>query len=177
MNSIIRKALPEDVKCIAKVHVDSWRSTYRGLVSDEYLSKLKYEDREKLWRSAFESKTRFIWVVEVDGQVVGFVSGGKERTGKYGYDGELYAIYLYEQYQCKGIGKELVKSFINDLLQAGFKSMLVWVLAENSSTKFYEYFRPIEVDRDQIEIDKIIFEEIAYGWKDINSMNSELLNN
>lgn len=173
MNLIIRKALPEDVEGLAKVHVESWRSTYRGLVSEEYLSKLKYEDREKLWRSAFESETRYIWVAEVNGQVVGFVSGGKERTGKYGYDGELYAIYLYEHYQRKGIGKSLVKYFVEELSQAGFSSMLVWVLAENSSTEFYKSFRSIEVDRDQIEIDQMSFEEIAYGWKDINSLNSE----
>ncbi|MGH2619032.1 MAG: hypothetical protein ACRDHG_00480 [Anaerolineales bacterium] len=30
----IREALPTDSPAIAKVHVDSWRSTYRGIISD-----------------------------------------------------------------------------------------------------------------------------------------------
>ncbi|GHH98705.1 hypothetical protein AM1BK_22480 [Neobacillus kokaensis] len=30
-----------------------------------------------------------------EGEIVGFSSGGKERSGKYnGFDGELYAIYF-----------------------------------------------------------------------------------
>ena len=47
----IRKAVIADVKGIAKVHVDSWKTTYRDIISDEFLNKLSYESREKLWAS------------------------------------------------------------------------------------------------------------------------------
>jgi len=45
---MIRPALPNDAAEIARVHVDSWRSSYRGLLADEFLDSLSeagYTDR------------------------------------------------------------------------------------------------------------------------------------
>jgi hypothetical protein len=43
----IRQATIDDVPGIAHVHVASWKSTYKGIISDEYLSKLSVESRIK----------------------------------------------------------------------------------------------------------------------------------
>ena len=51
MNYKIRKAVNEDAKQIAVVHVDSWRTTYTGIVADAYLESLTYESKEKMWRT------------------------------------------------------------------------------------------------------------------------------
>ena len=45
----IRRALPEDAATIARVHIDSWRETYAGIVSAEYLKNLSYSDRTARW--------------------------------------------------------------------------------------------------------------------------------
>lgn len=45
----IRKANKEDIKGVSRVYVDSWRTTYRGLVPDDYLDELSYEDAAKRW--------------------------------------------------------------------------------------------------------------------------------
>ena len=47
---LIRKAELEDAKGIAKVHVDSWRTTYKGIVPDTFLENLSYENREQIWK-------------------------------------------------------------------------------------------------------------------------------
>ena len=36
------------------VHVDTWRSTYSGIVPDEVLTDLSYEKRENAWQNVFE---------------------------------------------------------------------------------------------------------------------------
>ena len=41
----IRVANVPDAAAIAKVHVDSWRTTYTGIVPDEYLAQLSYEQQ------------------------------------------------------------------------------------------------------------------------------------
>jgi L-amino acid N-acyltransferase YncA len=174
MKVTIRKAGLPDVKQMAKVHVDSWRTTYKGIVSDEYLKSLTYENREKLWEGALSQEVYYVWVAEVKGEVIGFVSGGKERTNQYGYDGELYAIYLLSEYQRKGIGNKLVNSLAMNLKESGFTSLLVWVLADNPSVQFYESLNPEKMASEQIEIGGKDYEEIAYGWKEISSLiNSE----
>lgn len=44
----IRKANRDDAPGIAKVHVDSWRTTYKGIIPQSFLDELSYEQRTKL---------------------------------------------------------------------------------------------------------------------------------
>lgn len=45
---MIRIATIADAPAIAKVHVD-WRTTYKGIVSDDVLANLSYSQREEKW--------------------------------------------------------------------------------------------------------------------------------
>ena len=96
---LIRKAGIGDATDIAKVQVDSWRTTYKGIVPDPFLNNLSYEQqRTDLEKGIMENN---VYIAENEnGQVIGFSAGGKERTGKYKtYLGELYAIYILKKYQ------------------------------------------------------------------------------
>ena len=46
----IREATMAKVAAIARVHVESWRTTYKGLLPDDYLANLTYEQHEPRWR-------------------------------------------------------------------------------------------------------------------------------
>ncbi|WP_090085518.1 GNAT family N-acetyltransferase [Lentibacillus persicus] len=170
----IRKATQGDAAGIAKVHIDSWRTTYKNIVPDDYLDSLNYEERKKRWKQiVYEG---IVYVAEHDGKIVGFSSGGKEREGKYNhYDGELYAIYILKEYQGKGIGKKLVKPIVDELTKAGFRSMLVWVLKDNDATYFYENLGGEYVDSAVITICSAALKEIAYGWPDINALRQNVI--
>ena len=59
----IRKASKEDIKHVSRVYVDSWRTTYRGLVPDDYLKELSYEEAEKRWIDFLNNENEpFIYV-------------------------------------------------------------------------------------------------------------------
>ena len=164
---IIRKAELKDITGIAKVHVDSWRTTYKGIVPDTYLDSLSYENREQIWKRGIEENHVYIAENE-NNQIVGFATGGKERTRKYdGYKGELYAIYLLEAQQGKGLGQKLFKSVVNDLKEMKLNSMLIWALEENPACRFYEALGGKKIDTAKIEIDGQKLSEIAYGWDDL----------
>ena len=47
---IIREATHADIPAIARLHVDSWRTTYKGILPDEFLADLNYEMRERQWQ-------------------------------------------------------------------------------------------------------------------------------
>ena len=105
------------------------------------------------------------------GEIVGFSKGGKERSSKYkGYDGEIYAIYILQEYQGKGIGIALVKPIINDLIGVGINSMLVLVLKDNNSRKFYESLGGRKIDTVEVEIGGNKLSELVYGWEDIRTI-------
>ena len=53
----IREASPTDATAIARVHVDSWRTTYAGIVPADYLANLSYVQREQFWCDIFSTPT------------------------------------------------------------------------------------------------------------------------
>ena len=161
----IRRANFKDVKGIAKVHVDSWRLTYKGVLPDDFLANLSYKQRENLWENNLKEQQVYLAENE-SGEIVGFSVGGKERTGKYeNYIGELYAIYILEDYQKRGIGRLMLESVVNELKEKNLNSMLVWVLEGNDATHFYEAMGGKKVDAREIKIGEKAYTEIAYGWE------------
>ncbi|MBM7622428.1 L-amino acid N-acyltransferase YncA [Bacillus tianshenii] len=163
---IIRLAKKGDEASIARVHVDSWKTTYKGIVEDSYLETLSYDNRKSMWEKAIQAghEKSCLFVAEVEGDIVGFASAGPERTKKYKVDGELYAIYILKDFQKRGIGKALYSKVRECLIKNGYKSMLVWVLADNPSRNFYLSLEPQEIDTENIQIGNQAYEEIAYGW-------------
>ena len=138
----VRAAILGDAGPIARVQVDVWRTTYAGIVRSEYLAGLSYRDRESKWAEILSAgrPAESNFVAETDGgEVVGFAGGGPEREGNPTYRGELYAIYLFEEYQRAGVGRRLVSAVARQLVADGFCSMLVWVLEDNRpACTFYE---------------------------------------
>ncbi|SEQ12528.1 Acetyltransferase (GNAT) family protein [Piscibacillus halophilus] len=167
----VRKAVVEDAKGMAKVHVDSWRTTYAGVVPDEYLNNLSYDERENMWKQA--TPRGGVYVAENnEGEIVGFATGGPERSGKYpDYKGELYAIYILKDYQRQGIGKALMKPIVEGLIRDNLTNMVVLVLEDNPSKHFYEATGAKLLDTEDIEIGGKKLIELVYGWDDIRSIN------
>ena len=167
----IREADLNDAGAIARVHVDSWRTTYAGIVPDEQLiSQLSYDGRERMWRKSLGDSSRrgFVYVAEEErGEVVGFAAGGPERNGDPFYQGEIYAIYLLKEFQRRGIGRRLALVSARKMIEAGQKSMLVWVLSKNPSRGFYEALGGELLSEKPIEVGGAKLTEVAYGWKDL----------
>jgi ribosomal protein S18 acetylase RimI-like enzyme len=166
---IIRPATLDDVPGIARVHVDSWRTTYAGIVPEEYLATLSYEDAEARWqRWLSDTERRMIVLAAVKGdRVIGFASGGNERDGRIEFTGELYAIYLFREAQGRGTGKRLFDAMASALHNQGHDSLLIWVLAQNRSREFYRRIGGELVATKVITIGGVELEEEGYGWRGI----------
>jgi GNAT superfamily N-acetyltransferase len=169
----IRKAKLGDAIAIAKVHVDSWRETYAGIVPDDYLSGLSYEQREPLWRkilSQSDSKSTALVVEDEKGLVVGFASAGQNPDRESGYDAELYAIYILREHQRKQIGTRLISEIASRMLKVGMVSMMLWVLARNPYRRFYEALGGEPFKRRYMSFGEAKHLAIAYGWPDISPL-------
>lgn len=170
---LTREAEIADSAAIAKVHVDSWRTTYAGIVPTDYLARLSYEQRERVWHRTLSAPlgVEFVYVAEdTVGNVVGFASGGPERSRHKDYKGELFAVYISDQDQRQGVGSQLVSCVAKRLSQQGIQSMLVWVLADNPSCRFYEALGGKLVSEQTIVIGGSPLIEVAYGWPDISRL-------
>ncbi|WP_100011262.1 GNAT family N-acetyltransferase [Lentibacillus sediminis] len=168
----IRKALQSEAADIAKVSVDSWRTTYRGIIPDAFLDQISYEQRTENW--AYNLTQQAIYVAENEqGGIVGFADGGPRRGDRYeAYQGEIYAIYILQEYQRKGLGKKLLQPVVEDLQQAGMHSMIVLVLEDNPSKYFYEAAGAKCIDRVEIGIAGTKLNELVYAWDKIDGIFS-----
>jgi GNAT superfamily N-acetyltransferase len=162
----IRSAEMQDAAAIAHVHVQSWLTTYAGIVPAEYLASLNEAERVSLWQDWLQ-RDLCIHVAELEGEVAGFASGGpiREPLGEYG--AEMYAIYLLQAAQGKGIGRQLVGALATALLARDFKNMAVWVLEQNPAVRFYERTGAQHLENKQVEIGGVLLSEIALGWPDL----------
>lgn len=141
---------------------------------DEYLNNLSYEGREKLWEDNMAKSKVYVAENEV-GEIVGFSTGGKERSEKYkDYTGELYAIYILKEYQGQGLGKKLIQPVLDDLIKLDIYSMIVLVLEQNSSRYFYEAIGGKQIDLLEVKMAGQKLNELVYGWDDIRSLSYEL---
>ena len=169
---VIRAARPEDSKDIAFVHVESWRSTYPGIVSQTYLDQLKYEDREKMWTSILHQYTpRSHVLIAYDKEkkkTVGFISSGPKRDHpELPYDGEINALYILKEFQKLGTGEMLFDASCRELRTAGFQNAMCWIIKDSPSVGFYKAMGGRVIAEQDFEIAGDTLKESLIGWETI----------
>jgi ribosomal protein S18 acetylase RimI-like enzyme len=137
----IRCATPNDAEALARVHIDSWRLAYRGLVPDSHLEKLDYAKRAQKISKALAEHSEETHLAEENGKVFGFLTVGSCRDADVDHEstGEIWGIYLAPGHWRKGVGSSLCRYGEQLLKSRGFTCAMLWVLAANDQARrFYE---------------------------------------
>ena len=133
--SIIFKKMEteEETKGKAFVHWKSWQDAYKGIVNQGYLDDLTLEKCEAI---AFKWPDNLIVAKDGD-RVIGFVGYGKYHNDELENTGEIFAIYLLEEYCGQGIGYKLMQEGLAQVKE--YSKIAVWVLKDNKrAIRFYE---------------------------------------
>ena len=151
----IRPAIPTDCDAIGRIHVESWRAGYDGLISSSYLASLSVPSRQKRWRdiltqSPCESNT-FVAASSASsdaGVVQGWASVGPLRSSpdsagvEDATTGEVWGIYVDPVSMSQGIGSKLLsacESHARSLLPVPPRRLILWCLDTNKrAINFYE---------------------------------------
>ena len=136
----VRAAVPADARDVARVHVRSWQSAYRGLIAQEYLDGLEPE----VWASRYTFGRMGLalpsTLVAVDGPTIcGLATVGLCRDQDLPNFGELMAIYVDPAHMHTGVGRLLMTAVRKRLRSVGVMEALLWVLDGNvGARRFYE---------------------------------------
>lgn len=169
----IRPALPGDAAAVAQVHVETWRTTYAGVVPDDYLLGLREANQRRSWRQQIAARAwpGSVLVAEAPGagkrSIVGFGSCGALRGGALQYEAEIYTLYVSSDWQGEGIGRGLLTGLFQSALSAGLRSAMLWVLSRNPSRYFYEAMGGEQVGERKERFAGSWLEESAYGWANL----------
>ncbi|WP_416423907.1 GNAT family N-acetyltransferase [Pseudomonas sp. App30] len=140
---MIRPALPTDAPAIAHVHVRSWQAAYASLMPAAYLASLDQSlpQRETYWAGAITQGDAQVFVAEIDGEVVGWLSAGgsRDEDADKRATGEIMAIYLLAEHWREGLGRGLWEAGVRWLADQGYQQSTLWVLAANTrAIEFYQ---------------------------------------
>ena len=178
---VIRKALPTDAPGIARVHIASWQTAYRGILPDAYLDQLAntYPKRLARWEQGLrqpETAGTRTFVVETAAHgIIGFAAAGPIRKPVQDYTGELSAIYLLAEHRRRGLGQMLFQRCVLHLHELHLRNMFVLVLERNPACRFYQAMGGVVVPdfRIDLTIADTQVVEVAYGWASLPDNRSE----
>jgi ribosomal protein S18 acetylase RimI-like enzyme len=166
----IRPALPGDAGAIARVHVETWQSAYRGLIADDMLDSLDVEHRATTWRIVIERALpgSDILIAERDGVIVGFCSCGRSRSDDSGTVGEVYAIYVHPDAAGTGVGGALLRAAERCMRDNGFTEATLQVLETNAQSRgFYEHLGWRDTGEREDEVVAGVVLRVAVYRKDL----------
>lgn len=130
---MIRIATSADAWAIARVHVLSWQTGYRGLVADSLLDGLSIERRAAFWEGVLSAplQNQQTFVADFSGDIRGFATGGRCRDNDRTTSGELQAIYVWPEQWNSGTGTALHNTCLDALRADDFIDAILWVVEGN----------------------------------------------
>ncbi len=155
----IRQAKIEDSSSLARVHVQSWHETYVGLMPQSVLEGITIEAREVQWIRTLSSSAMWVFVAELNGEVVGFASARASED-----HAELFTLYVLKAHHGQGIGKKLWNAVLKLLALQNIKELVLWVLETNPTRGFYEHLNGVALDRKVETIQDVQIVEVMYSF-------------
>jgi GNAT superfamily N-acetyltransferase len=173
MAIIIREATINDIHGIAKVHVDAWNTTYKGIVPEEHLKSKTCKGQEEKWLKRIfnniDSK-EFLYVAEYEKSgIVGFACGSAENDDSK-FKGAIRAIYILKEFQRQGIGKKLVRVLVERMNRAKVGNLIIWAFEQNPSCAFYEHIGGQKAYESNVVVGGKELTEVGYGWTDLDEL-------
>jgi GNAT superfamily N-acetyltransferase len=101
--TVLRKGTRDDAALLGRLHACSWQATYRGIMSDDFLDKRVFAERDAHWQEKmreWDPAHGEIWIAERDGEAIAFASVLDDRDPQYG----VYLDHLHVRPECKGSG-------------------------------------------------------------------------
>jgi ribosomal protein S18 acetylase RimI-like enzyme len=174
LSFVIFPAGPSDAADLARVHVASWRETYRGLLSDAFLARMSEPGFARRFARDLASPDRSVTLAAASRHgLVGYAQGGRSRRG-VGGEAEVATLYVLRQAQGHGVGARLMADMARALAARGATSLVISVLRDNIRARgFYEHLggEPEAPRREPGPGGGLLY-EVAYRWPDISVLIS-----
>ena len=170
--TIVRPANENDIRAIAGLYVNTWRSTYAGILPDKVLIEMSIERQMVIWARAIrhaggEAEENILVIGNEYDSIFGVSSCGFNRDRNKSYSGEVYSLYIHPDKQNQGYGERLLSQNFQYLIEQGFSEAIIWVLSANPSRFFYEAMGGTRVGEREERLWGTVVNEIAYGWPDL----------
>ena len=136
----IREAVTGDEKVLAYIQTESWKAAFADILPSADLEKsTNIEKTTQMYQRILQSGMCSIAISFVEDTPHCISARRKNRCNLGDAVGELICIHSLQDGWGKGYGSEMVKYVLNDLRQAQYRSVILWVFEANTrARRFYE---------------------------------------
>ncbi len=163
----VRPARLEDARAIARIEVETWRSTYAGMLPDRVLLNMSERRQTASWSSFLRHRPDDVMVATSGNAIIGFGNCGTQRDSTIRFAGEIYTLYLSPDRQGEGSGRALLNCLFQRLVQTGHATALAWVVKANPARFFYERLGGQQIMHRPIPVGGQPVDAVAYGWRNL----------
>ena len=137
----LRRAVAADESAIARLHADSWRTAYRGILRDDFLDDAVVANRRELWNTRFSEigrEDQLILVSEERGEIQAFACAFLDADPEWGT--LLDNLHVIPGLKGRGLGRQLIAAVAENVRQHGdYSALHLWVYEQNTQARgFYE---------------------------------------
>ena len=168
----LRRAVVSDEAAIARLHADSWRTAYRGILRDDFLNDTVVANRREMWSTRFSEigrEDQLILVSEERGQIQAFACAFLDADPEWGT--LLDNLHVIPGLKGKGLGRQLMAAVAENIRQHGDLSLLhLWVYEQNTQARgFYERLGGVITDCvAEAAPDGSRVHALRYAWRELS---------
>jgi ribosomal protein S18 acetylase RimI-like enzyme len=163
---VVRSLTLADADKAAKVHVQTFHDTYRGMIPAEQLNGMTVEAMMPRWQHLIgANEAGLILLGAFDDEVLLGVSGAGRPREACGYDAELWSMNVPLSNQRRNVGRELFHASVERLLAEGRHSMFLYCIDKNvNALNFYRKMGGVVTD---IRAERRGYSELQVIWESL----------
>ncbi|MBP2650101.1 MAG: family N-acetyltransferase [Firmicutes bacterium] len=166
----IRLAKDDDIKSIAKIHINNWKNTYRGSFPSDYLDGLKYNDAEKEWMKYLEQEDAFIYLAVSEENIIFGFAACKMNT-ETPCSSKLDSLHVNELNRGQGIAKQLILAIAKHFQARQINSMTLWAVETNEhAISIYKHLGAKIYNHEIRHFDWVKVRQVGLIWNDISCL-------
>lgn len=139
-DDVIVRARLGDERTLAFIQTESWKSAFRGILSEEELIRCtSLAKTANMYQRLLEQQIGYGYILEVQGKphCIAWWNATREKDMP-GY-AELLCIHSLPGNWRKGYGSRMMEAVLRDMAMAGYRNVMLWVFEANERARaFYE---------------------------------------
>jgi len=137
----IRRALPADAVSVARIHVESWKIAYRGIMPDDVIARTDVAYRTTFWKERIADTAWPVFLLEERGVPLAFcqIIASRDGDDDAARVAHITSLHVLPQLRGRGHGRALLDHAIAEIRRRGLTELTLWVLEANQpARRFYE---------------------------------------
>lgn len=127
----LRAATADDARLISYINATSWRSAYRWLLTEDFLSRLSNAYWVPSVRAWLSGGQQYGLIAMQDGRPVGCCIYGRGRDAGYDDWGEIVSLYVLPDQLRSGAGGALLHEALRLMEADGYDRVYLWTIEGN----------------------------------------------